>query len=127
MSRWSSFWLPSTPAMTGNRLTSFPPAPSQPTRSRFGITMPPKTTRFEVRNLVRIRAAVDQHNHKCPEPVRSICLNPIDHGLLGHDELWGIPVFAVDEVPVKRFRLDCSGSAELIEAELANYLDDKSS
>lgn len=66
---------------------------------------------FEVKNLIAIRAALDDHNSDCPMPARAILLNPVDHHLLGWDELWGVPVVADDQVRVKRIVIDCEGSA----------------
>jgi hypothetical protein len=81
--------------------------------------------RFQVLNLIAMRRALDQHNDRCPEPARAFLLNPTDHGLLGWEDLWGIPVLADSRVPVKRFRIDCPGSAANIEGELAEYLGDR--
>jgi hypothetical protein len=53
-----------------------------------------------------------------------ILLHPYDHGLMGHDQLWGIPVVADTAVPVKRCRIECSGSAETIDEELFDYFRD---
>lgn len=78
--------------------------------------------RFQVLNLMAMRQALDQHNARCPEPARAFLLNPTDHGLLDWEMLWGIPVLADPRVPVKRFRIDCPGSAANIEGELAEYL-----
>ena len=79
---------------------------------------------FEVKNLIRIRLAVDRHNTACPAPPKAILLNPVDHGLMGFDELWGIPVLADDRVRVKLCRIECDGSAQDIEEELAAYLNE---
>ena len=76
--------------------------------------------RFEVVNLLAIRAGLDQHNRTCPVPARAILLNPMDHGLLGWDDLWGLPVLPDDRVKVKHFRIDCEGSAADIERELSD-------
>ncbi|MFM8561740.1 MAG: hypothetical protein ACKOH7_03330 [Solirubrobacterales bacterium] len=74
---------------------------------------------FESRNLAAIRAALDEHNGSCPVPANAILLNPVDHGLMGWDELWGLPVLADDRVPTKRVRIQCDGSAFGIEEEVA--------
>lgn len=74
---------------------------------------------FEIRNLKRIRAALDHHNGGCSLPARAILLNPIDHALLGWDGLWGLPVLADERVRVKYVRIDCEGSTWGIERELA--------
>ena len=56
----------------------------------------------------------------CPVPANAILLNPVDHGLIGWDELWGLPVLADDRVPTKRVRIQCDGSAFGIEDEVAD-------
>lgn len=66
-----------------------------------------KVRRFEVVNLAAIRAALDSHNSSCQTPARAILLNPVDHGLLGWEELWGLPVLPDDRVKVKHGRIDC--------------------
>lgn len=78
---------------------------------------------FEIKNLIQIRLGIDRHNARCPAPARAILLNPIDHQLMGIQNLWGVPVVADDSVPVKRVQIDCEGSAERIEEELADHLD----
>lgn len=47
--------------------------------------------RFQVLNLMAMRRALDRHNAGCPEPARAFLLNPMDHGLLGWETLWGFP------------------------------------
>ncbi len=76
-------------------------------------------SKFEGKNLGAIREALDQHNASCPVPANAILLNPIDHGLIGWDELWGLPVISDDRVPTKRVRIQCDGSAFGIEDEVA--------
>ena len=78
--------------------------------------------RFEIINLAAMRAALDHHNQRCPIPATAILLNPLDHGLLGWDDLWGVPVVADERVPVKQIRIECSGSAWGIENELETFL-----
>lgn len=77
-------------------------------------------SQFEAKNLAAIKAALDQHNADCPVPANAILLNPVDHELLGWDELWGLPVLADDRVPTKRVRIDCDGSAFGIEDQVAD-------
>jgi hypothetical protein len=77
---------------------------------------------FRRRNLAATRQALDHHNSDCPEPARAILLSPTDHGLLGWDLLWGVPVLADERVPIKKIRIACNGSAWGIEAELADHL-----
>lgn len=79
-------------------------------------------TEFVRKNLGAIRAALDHHNHDCPVPATAILLNPVDHGLLGHTCLWGLPVKPDERVRVKKVRIECDGSAWEIEAELAEHL-----
>ncbi len=75
---------------------------------------------FESKNLAAIRAALDHHNADCPVPANAILLNPVDHELMGWDELWGLPVLADERVPTKRVRIQCDGSAFGIEDEVAD-------
>jgi hypothetical protein len=77
-------------------------------------------SRFESKNLAAIRAALDHHNDSCPVPANAILLNPVDHELIGWDELWGLPVLADERVPTKRVRIQCDGSAFGIEDEVAD-------
>jgi hypothetical protein len=75
---------------------------------------------FESKNLAAIRAALDQHNATCPVAANAILLNPVDHALIGWDELWGLPVLADERVPTKRVRIQCDGSAFGIEDEVTD-------
>ena len=77
---------------------------------------------FEARNLAAISAAVQHHNETCPVPANAILLNPVDHELLGWDELHGLPILPDDRVPTKRVRIDCDGSAHGIEDEVADAI-----
>jgi hypothetical protein len=77
---------------------------------------------FESKNLAAIRKAIDAHNAECPVPANAILLNPVDHELMGWDELWGLPVLADERVPTKRVRIDCDGSAYGIEDEVAEVV-----
>ena len=79
-------------------------------------------SQFAAKNLAAIKAALDQHNADCPVPANAILLNPVDHELLGFDELWGLPVLADERVPTKRVRIDCDGSAYGIEDEIAEAI-----
>lgn len=69
--------------------------------------MPVEITRFAVKNLVRLRAALDHHNATCGTPARAFLLNPVDYGLMRWTVLWGVPVLPDVSVAVKRFRIDC--------------------
>ena len=98
-----------------------------PRASRAAAAFPSRTARypravssFESKNLGAIRAALDAHNDSCPVPANAILLNPVDKGLIGWDELWGLPVLADDRVPTKRVRIQCDGSAFGIEDEVAD-------
>jgi hypothetical protein len=79
-------------------------------------------TAFEAKNLIAIRVALDRHNAVCPMEAEAILLHPYDHGVMGYDRLWGIPVVADADVPVKRCRIKCDGSAETIDQELSECL-----
>jgi len=75
---------------------------------------------FESKNLAAIRAALDHHNADCPVPANAILLNPVDHELMGWDELWGLPVLPDERVATKRVRIQCDGSAFGIEDQVAD-------
>ena len=77
---------------------------------------------FEAKNLAAISAAVQHHNDTCPVPANAILLNPVDHELLGWDELHGLPILADEHVPTKRVRIDCDGSAHGIEEQVADAI-----
>jgi hypothetical protein len=76
--------------------------------------------RFHVRNLVALRLALDAHNATCPQPANAILLKPIDHGLLGWDTLWGVPVIPDEGVLVKQIRIDCDHDTRLFERPVAD-------
>lgn len=79
-------------------------------------------TKFEIRNLIALRIALDRHNAACPIKARAILLYPIDHALLRWDTLWGLPVIADERIRVKRIRIDCDGSAATADEELAELI-----
>src|SRR4051812_6618314 len=79
---------------------------------------PKLSSPFEFANVQALRLALDHHNRECPVPARAILLNPIDFGLLGFDELWGVPVLSDERVSVKAVQLDCQGCAWEAEQEL---------
>jgi len=81
---------------------------------------------FESKNLAAIRAALDHHNADCPVPANAILLNPVDHELMGWDELWGLPVLPDERVPTKRVRIQCDGSAFGIEEQVADAVSSPS-
>jgi hypothetical protein len=74
---------------------------------------------LEAEMLAFIRAGVEHHNATCPMPARAILLNTGNFELFGWDELFGLPVEPRDDIPPKRFRIDCPGSAYGIEEEVA--------
>lgn len=73
---------------------------------------------LEQEMLARIELAVAHHNATCPMPARAILLNTGNYELFGRDELFGLPVEPRDDIPPKRFRIDCPGSAYGIENEI---------
>jgi hypothetical protein len=73
---------------------------------------------LEAEMLAYIKAGVDHHNSTCPMPARAILLNTGNYELFGWDEILGLPVEPRDEIPPKRFRIDCPGSAYGIEEEI---------
>src|SRR5439155_18879449 len=84
----------------------------------------PDAMSLEAEMLAHIRAGLTHHNATCPMPARAILLNPGNFELFGWDELFGIPVEPRDEIPPKRFRIDCPGSAWGIEDEIAEAVGD---
>jgi hypothetical protein len=83
---------------------------------------PELSSRFEFANVQALRLALDHHNRTCPVRARAFLLNPIDFGLLGFDELLGVPVLSDQKVSVKAFRIDCEGCAWEAEDELERLL-----
>ena len=80
------------------------------------------SSRFEFANVQALRSALDGHNSWCPVPARAILLNPVDHALLGFDDLWGVAVIPDERVRVKGIQLDCEASAWDCEAEIETLL-----
>jgi len=80
---------------------------------------------LETEMLARIHAGLDHHNATCPMPARAILLNSGNFELFGRTELFGLPVEPRDEIPPKRFRIDCSGSAYGIEEEIADAIGEE--
>ena len=74
---------------------------------------------LEAEMLAHIKAGVEHHNATCPMPARAILLNAGNFELFGWDEIFGLPVEPRDDIPPKRFRVDCPGSAYGIEEEIA--------
>lgn len=74
------------------------------------------------RTVASIRRALDHHNADCPVPATAIFLNPVDHGRLAIDVLWGLDVRTDDRVRPKRCRILCDGSAWCIEHDIVTYL-----
>ena len=73
---------------------------------------------LETEMIARIRVGLDHHNATCPMPARAILLNSGNFELFGRTELFGLPVEPRDDIPPKRFRIDCPGSAYGIEDEI---------
>ena len=78
---------------------------------------------LEAEMLANIRLGVEHHNATCPMPARAILLNSGNFELFGWTELFGLPVEPRDEVPPRRFRIDCPGSAYGIEEEMTENLN----
>ena len=67
------------------------------------------TVSLEAEMLAHIKAGVEHHNATCPMPARAILLNAGNFELFGWDEIFGLPVEPRDDIPPKRFRIDCPG------------------
>jgi hypothetical protein len=74
---------------------------------------------LETEMIERIKAGLAHHNATCPMPARAILLNTGNYELFGREELFGLPLEPRDDIPPKRFRIDCPGSAYGIEEEIA--------
>jgi hypothetical protein len=79
---------------------------------------------LEQEMLARIELAVAHHNATCPMPARAILLNSGNYELFGREELFGLPVEPRDDIPPKRFRIDCPGSAYGIENEIEEMINE---
>src|SRR4051812_7825737 len=73
---------------------------------------------LEAEMLAHIKAGVDDHNATCPMPARAILLHTRNYELFGWGEILRLPVQPRDDIPPKRFRIDCPGSAYGIEEEI---------
>jgi hypothetical protein len=79
---------------------------------------------LEQEMLARIKLAVEHHNATCPMPARAILLNSGNYELFGRDELFGLRLEPRDDIPPKRFRIDCPGSAYGIENEIEEMVNE---
>jgi hypothetical protein len=79
---------------------------------------------FLGKNVLVMRAALDQHNGECPVPATAILLNPADHEklALAIPVLWGLSVRPDERVRRGYFRIECEGSAWKVEDELLAYI-----
>ena len=77
---------------------------------------------LESEMMSRIKLAIEHHDATCPMPARAILMNSGNYELFGRDELFGLPVEPRDNIPPKRFRIDCPGSAYGIEDEIAEQV-----
>lgn len=68
--------------------------------------------------LAHVAAGIAHHDETCVMPARAILLNADNYELLGWTEVFGLPVEPRDDIPPKRFRVDCPGSAYGIENEI---------
>jgi hypothetical protein len=62
---------------------------------------------LEIEILEHIQAAWEQHAAECDRPPKAILFNPGNHGLVGWDEVFGLPVLPDERVEPKRFLLVC--------------------
>jgi hypothetical protein len=77
---------------------------------------------LEQEMIAFIKAGLEHHDATCPMPARAILLNAGNYDLFGRDELFGLPLEPRDDIPPKRFRIDCPASAAGIEDEIAEAL-----
>jgi hypothetical protein len=78
---------------------------------------------LESEMIANIRAGLAHHDATCPMPARAILLNAGNYELFGRTELFGLPLEPRDDIPPKRFRIDCPGSAYGIEDEVADFVE----
>lgn len=67
----------------------------------------PLSTQFLLKNVTRLRDALDHHNATCEGRAAAFLMHPYDRGLLPFDELWGLPLVEDPERAVKGFRVAC--------------------
>ena len=77
---------------------------------------------LEQEMLAFIKAGLEHHDAICPMPAQAILLNRGNYELFGRTELFGLPLVPRDDIPPKRFRIECEGSASGIEDEIAEAL-----
>jgi hypothetical protein len=77
---------------------------------------------LEQEMIAFIKAGLAHHDATCPMPARAILLNSGNYELFDREELFGLPLEPRDDIPPKRFRIDCPGSAAGIEDEIAEAL-----
>jgi hypothetical protein len=77
---------------------------------------------LESEMIAHIRAGLEHHDATCPMPARAILLNEGNYELFGRTELFGLPLEPREDIPPKRFRIDCPGSAYGIEDEIAEAI-----
>jgi hypothetical protein len=80
---------------------------------------------LETEMIANIRAGLAHHDATCPMPARAILLNAGNYELFGRDELFGLPLEPRDDIPPKRFRIDCPGSAYGIEDEVEDFIEEE--
>jgi hypothetical protein len=74
--------------------------------SRESGTIPGRME-LEIEMLDRIRAVHEAHAAECEQAPKAILFNPGNHGLVGWDEVLGLPVLPDQRVEPMRFRLLC--------------------
>ncbi len=57
--------------------------------------------------LENVRAAHEAHAAECEQTPKAILFHPGNHGLVGWDEVLGLPVLPDERVALKRFLLLC--------------------
>lgn len=62
---------------------------------------------FEIEMLENIQVAYEAHAAECEKVPKAILFHPGNHGLIGWDEVLGLPVLSDERVEPKRFLLLC--------------------
>jgi hypothetical protein len=80
---------------------------------------------LEIEMLEYIRDAYEAHAAECEQVPKAILFHPGNHGLIGWDEVLGLPVLPDERVTPKRFRLLCGSGQGGYCAEGEVFWDDQ--
>jgi hypothetical protein len=84
-----------------------------------------QSAELEIEMLDYIREAYDAHAAECERAPKAILFHPGNHGLVGWDEVVGLPVLPDDRVAPKTFLLLCGSGQGGCCAEGDVFWDDQ--